>query len=191
MNNLLIYFLYINQCCWRESERALDITQFTEGWHQHPLKLKVSTAMLHYGVILIYQRLFRTRSKFCIYLIVHSLIFVFLSSSFFFPLDDDDRDMQGDRAVDYGKKRHQANDILWMETHTIVSHKKHIQTHLHKWDFSWQKNISMSKNFYRLQSQCHGLFWRTDIAANEVILNNVTYYGKKHTRHFPKLLLIC
>ncbi|XP_006780299.1 protein GOLM2 isoform X2 [Neolamprologus brichardi] len=26
--------------------------------------------------------------------------------------DDDDRDMQGDRAVDYGKKRHQANDIL-------------------------------------------------------------------------------
>uniref|UniRef100_A0A3P9AY81 Protein GOLM2 n=1 Tax=Maylandia zebra TaxID=106582 RepID=A0A3P9AY81_9CICH len=26
--------------------------------------------------------------------------------------NDDDRDMQGDRAVDYGKKRHQANDIL-------------------------------------------------------------------------------
>lgn len=31
-------------------------------------------------------------------------------ASFYFP-DDDDRDMQGDRAVDYGK-RHQAIDIL-------------------------------------------------------------------------------
>lgn len=68
--------------------------------------------MLHYGVILIYRRLFRTRSKFCIYLIVQSLIFVSLFFFFFSPLDDDDRDMQGDRAVDYGKKRHQANDIL-------------------------------------------------------------------------------
>lgn len=29
--------------------------------------------------------------------------------------DDDDRDIQADRAVDYGK-RHQAIDILWMGT---------------------------------------------------------------------------
>lgn len=27
---------------------------------------------------------------------------------------------------------------------------------------------------YRVHPQCHGLFWKTDIATNELILNNVT-----------------
>lgn len=38
---------------------------------------------------------------------------------FVFFSDDDDHDMQGDRAVDYGK-RHQAIDILWTGTHSAV-----------------------------------------------------------------------
>jgi len=65
--------------------------------------------------------------------------------AFFFP-DDDDRDMQGDRAVDYGK-RHQAIDILWMGTCTAVTSSKY-------WDsltaevFTWENslNIILLKN---------------------------------------------
>lgn len=36
--------------------------------------------------------------------------------------NDDDRDMQGERAVDYGK-RHQAIDILWTETCAAISNR--------------------------------------------------------------------
>uniref|UniRef100_A0A3Q0R5N4 Protein GOLM2 n=1 Tax=Amphilophus citrinellus TaxID=61819 RepID=A0A3Q0R5N4_AMPCI len=52
------------------------------------------------------QRQLRGTVNTSIQLLFILIIFVFE------PLDDDDRDMQGDRAVDYGKKRHQANDIL-------------------------------------------------------------------------------
>lgn len=39
----------------------------------------------------------------------------------FLSLDDDDRDMQGERAVDYGK-RHPGNDILWIGSHAAVTY---------------------------------------------------------------------
>lgn len=45
--------------------------------------------------------------KYCVLSTTSCLMFVLRS----FVSDDDDRDMQGDRAVDYGK-RHQAIDIL-------------------------------------------------------------------------------
>lgn len=48
--------------------------------------------------------------------------YLFFPTFFFSPLvflDDDDRDIQADRAVDYGK-RHQAIDILWMGTILFV-----------------------------------------------------------------------
>lgn len=45
---------------------------------------------------------------------MENCLFLICVAVCFFP-DDDDRDIQGDRAVDYGK-RHQAIDILWMGT---------------------------------------------------------------------------
>lgn len=52
-----------------------------------------------------------------------SVITYFFHLCIFFFLDDDDRDIQADRAVDYGK-RHQAIDILWMGTFTFLDFLK-------------------------------------------------------------------
>lgn len=77
--------------------------------------------------------------------------------------DDDDRDIQADRAVDYGK-RHQAIDILWMGTCNLFK-KKEKKEFL---DLPLQPSFFLTNNFNLniLHPQHHGLFWRTEIAAS-------------------------